>query len=334
MKVCVAGAGAIGSLIGARLASHGEARVSALARGATLAALRRDGWWLQHGEQVLQTPVQADDDARALGVQDLVVIAVKAPALPDLAPALAPLIGPQTVLLTAMNGVPWWFCDGVAGLPPGPLASVDPGGRLAAALPTSQLLGAVVHASASVLAPGRVQHVMGQRLVIGEPAGGVSDRVLGVAALLRGAGFEAEASPAIRQEIWFKLWGNMTMNPVSALTGATLDAVLADPLVRGFCSAAMREAAQVGAALGCPIEASPEDRHAVTARLGAIRTSMLQDVQAGRGLELDALVGAVHEIARRLGIATPNIDALLGLTRLMARQRGLYPLATPGDPPH
>jgi 2-dehydropantoate 2-reductase len=153
--------------------------------------------------------------------------------------------------------------------------------------------------------------------------------VRAVAALLRGGGFEVEESADVRREVWYKLWGNMTMNPLSALTGATLDRLLADPLVRDWCSQAMREAAAVGARIGCPIEQSPEDRHAITAKLGAIKTSMLQDVQAGRALELDAIVGAVHEIGKRVGVPTPQIDALFGLARLFARERGLYPQAVP-----
>jgi 2-dehydropantoate 2-reductase len=166
---------------------------------------------------------------------------------------------------------------------------------------------------------------MGQGLIVGEPAGDKSERVQRVAELLSEAGFDVTHSTQVRYDIWYKLWGNMTMNPVSAITGATIDRVLGDPLVRAFCSAAMGEAAAIGALIGCAIEQTPEDRHAVTAKLGAFKTSMLQDVEAGRAIELDAIVGAVQEIGQRLGLATPNIDALLGLTRLFARVRGLYP---------
>jgi 2-dehydropantoate 2-reductase len=168
---------------------------------------------------------------------------------------------------------------------------------------------------------------MGLGLIIGEPAGGDSARLRQLVALFGRAGFEVRNSARIRDDIWYKLWGNMTMNPVSALTGATLDRVLDDELVRTFCSAAMREAAAVGARIGCDVPESSEDRHAITRKLGAARTSMLQDVEALRPLELDALVGAVREIGQRVGIATPNIDALFGLTRLFGRVRGLYPHA-------
>jgi len=166
---------------------------------------------------------------------------------------------------------------------------------------------------------------MGQGLIIGEPAGGASTRVAPVAALLREGGFDVTESANVRYDLWYKLWGNLTMNPISAITGATIDRVLADPLAREFCSAAMREAAALGAALGLTITQSPEDRHAVTAKLGAFKTSMLQDVEAGRAIELDTIVTAVHEIGRRLAQPTPNIDALLGMTRLYARTHGLYP---------
>jgi 2-dehydropantoate 2-reductase len=324
-KVCIVGAGAIGGLLGARLAAAGRAQVCALARGATLAALRNHGWRLRQAGQLIQVPARANDDAAALGPQDLVVIAVKGPALAAVADAIAPLLGPDTVVMPAMNGVPWWFCAGVPGFGDAPLASSDPGGRIGAAIPLPRVLGGVVHASAALVEPGFVDHRVGAGLIVGEPGGGESARVGQAVALLRDAGFDATASTDIRRDIWFKLWGNLTMNPVSAITGATIDRVLADPLVREMCSAAMREAQAVGAAIGCPIAQDPEDRHAVTVKLGAFKTSMLQDVEAGRAIELDAIVGAVHEIAGRVGVAAPTIGALLGLTRLFGRVRGLYP---------
>lgn len=325
MKVCIVGAGAIGGFIGARLAAAGSAQVSAIARGATLQALRTHGWRLRQADGLLQAPVSASSDARELGAMDLVVIAVKGPALPAVAAAIAPLLGPQTIVLPAMNGVPWWFGQGVATLGDAPLDSVDPGGLVSAAIARQRVLGCVVHASAASVEPGLVQHKMGQGLIIGEPDGGESARARQVAALLTQAGFDVTLSARIRYDIWYKLWGNLTMNPVSALTGATIDRLLDDPLVRRFCSAAMLEAAAVGAQVGCAIEQSPDDRHAVTRKLGAFKTSMLQDVEAGRAIELDSIVTAVHEMGRRTGVATPNIDALLGLTRLFGRVHGLYP---------
>ena len=324
-RVCIVGAGAIGGFIGARLAAAGRAQLSALARGATLEALQKHGWRLNTAAGLVQAPARAVAHAAELGPQDLVVIAVKGPALAQVAQGLAPLLGPGTMVLPAMNGVPWWFCQGVPGFGAEALQSVDPGGRIAAAIPFERVLGCVVHASTAMPEPGWVQHKVGQGLIVGEPHGGRSERALAVVDLLAHAGFDATHSDKVRYDIWYKLWGNMTMNPVSAITGATIDRVLADPLVREFCSAVMREAAAIGARIGCPIEQSAEDRHAVTARLGAFKTSMLQDVEAGRPIELDAIVSAVQEIGVRLGQATPNINILLGLARLFGRVHGLYP---------
>lgn len=326
MKVCIVGAGAIGGFIGTRLALAGRAEVSALARGATLAALRAQGWRLQQGGELLTAPAQASDRSEELGAQDLVVIAVKGPALAAVAAQLAPLLGPGTIVLPAMNGVPWWFVQGVPGLSAEPLASVDPGGTIAAAIPFERVVGCVVHASTATPEPGLVRHNMGQGLIVGEPGGGRSERAQRIADLLAHAGFDTTHADNIRYDIWYKLWGNMTMNPVQAITGATADRVLADPLVRGLCSAAMREAAAIGARIGCAIDQSPEDRHAITTKLGAFRSSMLQDVDAGRPIELDAIVGAVRELGERLAIGTPAIDALFGLARLFGRVRGIYPL--------
>src|SRR5579863_7731437 len=326
MKVCVVGAGAIGGLLGTRLAREGSAQVAALARGATLVALRDHGWRLEQGGERLQGAVAlASDDAHELGPQDLVIIAVKSPALSALAPTLAPLLGADTAVLPAMNGVPWWFASGIAALDTRPLASVDPHGRIAAVIPVERVIGCVVHASATTAAPGIAVHRMGQGLIIGEPRGASTERVQRLGALLTGAGFEVSVSAHIRYDLWYKLWGNMTMNPVSALTDASSERILEDELVRAFCAAAMREAAAVGARIGCEVRQSVEERFAVTRRLGAFKTSMLQDVEALRPLELDALVGAVREIGQRVGVATPSIDALFGLTRLFGRVRGLYP---------
>ncbi len=327
-KVCILGAGAIGGFIGTRLAAAGQCEVSALARGATLQALRDRGWRMQTANGLEQAPVaRAESDAADLGPQDLVIVAVKAPALTEVARGIAPLLASHTVVMPAMNGVPWWFCAGQAGFGT-TLDSVDPGGAIAAAVARERVVGCVVHASTSTPEPGLVQHRVGQGLLVGEPAGGTSDRVQRLADLLAGAGFDATVSENIRYDIWYKLWGNMTMNPVSAFTGATGDRILGDPLVRAFCSAAMSEAQAIGAHIGCSIAQTPEERHTVTAKLGSFKTSMLQDVESGRPIELDAIIGVVREIGQRLGVATPNIDALLGLTRLFGQIKGLYPQAT------
>lgn len=325
MKVCIIGAGAIGGFIGAKLAAAGGCEVSALARGATLAALQTHGWRLQQGGAMLQAPAVAADDPAQLGVQDLVVIAVKGPALGAVAAGIAPLLGADTVVLPAMNGVPWWFGGGIDALGAAPLDSVDPGGRIAAAIGQQRVLGCVVHASTYTTEPGLVVHKMGQGLILGDAGGGISARGERIAALFTAAGFDVTLSPRIRYDIWYKLWGNMTTNPVSAMTGATADRLLDDPLVAAFCIAAMHEASAIGSRIGCHIDETPEDRHQITRKLGAFKTSMLQDVEAGRAIELDSIVGAVREIGQRVGVATPNIDALLGLTRLFARSHGLYP---------
>ncbi len=327
-NICVVGAGAIGGWIGAGLARAG-CTVSMLARGPTLTALQRDGLQLQSGHaNAVQTEthrVHASVDAIELGPQDLVVIAVKAPAMRAVALQLAPLLGPRTVVLTAMNGVPWWFLQGFGGNLQGrQLAAVDPGGSIAAAIEAPRIVGSVVHASCSVSAPGVVRHVFGNKLIVGEPSGERTTRVLALVGLLQSAGFEVPLSDRIQSDIWFKLWGNMTMNPVSAITGATSSQVLDDDLVRRFCTRVMGEAKEIGARLGIVIDQEPDDRHTVTRKLGSFKTSMLQDVEAGKPVELDALVGAVRELGELSQVPTPYTDALLGLARLHAQVRGLY----------
>ena len=323
-KICIVGLGAIGGWLAARLAGQPGVELSALARGATLAAVRAEGLRFENSAgEATRVALHASDDAAALGAQDLVVVALKGPALGAASAQIARLIGPHTRVLVAMNGVPWWFLDGLRGDAQDlRLASVDPGGRIRAAIPTAQVIGCVVHAACTAPAPGVVRHVQGRGLIVGVPAGGRPPELERVAALLGAAGFELTVSERIQQDIWYKLWGNMTMNPVSALTRATCDRILDDELVRGFVSQVMREAAALGARIGCPVEQEPEARHAVTRKLGAFKTSMLQDLEAGRPLELAALLGAPYEIARHLGMATPALGALLGLTRLMDARRG------------
>jgi len=229
------------------------------------------------------------------------------------------------VVLTAMNGVPWWFFQGFGGtFASTQLQAVDASGEIAAAIPAANVIGCVVHASCSLRLPGWVQHHFGNKLIIGEPSGQKTERVQQLAALLTQASFEIEVAEQIQKDIWYKLWGNMTVNPVSALTGATTDLILGDDLVRGFISSVMLEAKEIGARIGIPIAQQPEDRHAVTLKLGAFKTSMLQDVEANRAVELDALVTVVKELGTLTGVPTPFTDALLGLSRLHARVRDLY----------
>jgi len=325
MKVCVYGVGSIGGMIGFGLGASG-CELSGVARGATLAALREKGLRFDSGASVGSVPIKASPDPAELGAQDLVILAVKAPALSDVASRIAPLLGPSTIVLPAMNGVPWWFFHGLGGKLEGhALESVDPLGSIAASIPASRILGCVVHIGASCPEPGLVKALPLRRLILGEPSGAASERLAMVAGVLRAAGFEVEESARIQREIWYKLWGNMTMNPVSALTGATMDRILGDPLVARFCCDVMAEARRIGAGIGCDIEQTEEDRMAISRTLGAFKTSMLQDVEAGRPVELDAIVSSVREIGALVGEPTPNIDALLGLARLHARTRGLYP---------
>ena len=323
-RICVVGAGAVGTFLGVHLAREG-AEVSALARGRTAAALRAHGFRLEENGAVLTAPVRVAEDTGALGPQDLVVLAVKGPALPALAASVRPLLGPDTVVLTAMNGVPWWFFHGLGGPHDGaPVRAVDPDGGIAAAIPVRHVIGGVVHATCSVREPGLVRHGFGRGLIVGEPTGGASGRVTALADRLTAAGFETTVSKRIQADVWYKLWGNMTMNPMSALTGATCDRLLDDPLLDRFTLAIMAEAAAIGERIGCPIHQSGEERNAVTRKLGAFKTSMLQDVEAGKPLEIDGLLTAVSEIGQRVRVPTPGTDALLGLARVFAAGRGLY----------
>lgn len=323
-RVGIYGAGAIGGWLGEGLARAG-CEVSVVARGATLAALQQHGLRLRHGDDERQVGVRACLQPSELGVQDLVVVAVKAPSLREVARQMAPLMGPHTVVLTAMNGVPWWFFQGFGGaLAHTRLQAVDPGGEIGDAIPAASVIGCVVHASCAVDAPGVIRHHFGTGLILGEPSGAQSERVIQLAALLNRAGFKASVSGQIQKDLWYKLWGNMTVNPISALTGATTDVILDDALVRGLVSRVMLEAKAIGERLGIPIDQQPEDRHAVTRQLGAFKTSMLQDVEAGRPVELDALVTVVKELGALTQVPTPFMDALLGLSRLHARGRGLY----------
>jgi 2-dehydropantoate 2-reductase len=325
MKVCIYGAGAIGGWLGVKLAKAG-CDVSVVARGATLAALNEHGLRLeQPSGDAVTVGVKASAQPEELGVQDLVVIAVKAPAMADVARSIGPLIGPNTIVLTAMNGVPWWFFEGFGGRFQGTrLKAVDADGSIARAVPASRIIGCVVHASCSLDGPGRVRQHFGNKLIIGEPSGESTPRLRELAGLLEKAGFETAVSGQIQKDAWYKLWGNMTVNPISAMTGATTDLILDDELVRDFISKVMLEAREIGARIGIPIAQEPEDRHQVTRKLGAFKTSMLQDVEAGKAVELDALVTVVKELGALTEVPTPYTDALLGLARLHASVRGLY----------
>ncbi|HET8749355.1 MAG TPA: 2-dehydropantoate 2-reductase [Sphingomicrobium sp.] len=315
MNICIVGAGAIGGWIAARLALAGN-DVSLVARGETLQAIDTEGLRLTDAGETRCVAVRVSADPAELGEQDMLVVAVKAPALVEIARALEPLIGETTQIVPMLNGVPWWFTEE-------PLWSVDPDLAIADTLPIGQVAGCVVHASCYREAPNHVVVKHADKLILGAATGGHSGRVDGLCALFTNSGIRCEQSENVRRPIWYKLWGNATINPMSALTRSTADKLLDDPIVRGFMAEAMDELAAVGAAIGCPISETAEDRMAVTARLGAFRSSMLQDVEAGRPIEVEALLGAPREIASRAGIPTPQLDRIYALTRLMGENLAL-----------
>jgi 2-dehydropantoate 2-reductase len=315
MRICVMGAGAIGGWIAARLALS-ENDVSVVAREDTLRSIDIEGLRITDGGDTRCVAVETASDPAGLGIQDMIVIAVKAPDLPGIAPRLGSLIGPETQIVPMLNGVPWWFTED-------PLWSVDPQLATADALPIEQVAGCVVHASCFRTAPNHVTVKHADKLILGEPKGGTSERIQQLCTVFENGGIRCEASEDVRRAIWYKLWGNATINPMSALTRSTADKLLENPAIREFMAEAMDELAAIGSAIGSPIDETAEDRMAVTARLGAFKSSMLQDVEAGRAIELEALLGAPREIAARVGVSTPQLDRLYAMTRLMAENMSL-----------
>lgn len=307
-RVCVVGAGAIGGLLASALRRSG-AEVALLARGATLVAIRRHGLVVDGTAHRLR----AEADAAALGPQDYLFLALKAPALVHAAPSLLKLLGGATRIVSAMNGVPWWFFPG------GRVEAVDPGGAVSAALPPEKAIGCVVHLSAASPAPGVVRRGKGNRLIVGTPAGAPDEATRTVTALLRDGGFEVELSEKIRQDVWAKLWGNMNINPIAALTLAAADRIHDSPETLDLVRAMMHEHEAIGGRLGLAMGMTIEERIAVTRQLGAFKPSTLQDLEAGKPLETEALLGAVVEIGRNVGVQTPFSSAVLGLLRLRER---------------
>jgi len=325
MKFCVYGAGAIGGYLAVELALSGQ-EVCVVARGAHLEAIREHGLKLLiHGREKT-AKIAASENPRDFGVQDVVICALKAHQAYDSAPAFAPLLGPATAVLTAMNGIPWWYFYGVGGRFEGHrLESVDPGGRQWGAVGPQRAVGCVVEPACEVLAPGIIAHREFNRFIIGEPDGSRSTRVLALAEALTEAGFDAPVRDNIRWNIWLKLWGNVCFNPISVLTGATLDRITGEPTLRALCKTMMLETQAVNEALGVQIPAAMMDRRLDAA--GSIighKMSMLQDLERGRSLEIDALVTAVAELARLTGIPTPVVDAVLALVQERGRVAGLY----------
>ncbi|MEA3119113.1 MAG: 2-dehydropantoate 2-reductase [Paraburkholderia sp.] len=323
-RTAVVGAGAIGGLIAASLARAGH-EVSVLARGQTLAAVRENGIRTLDGKgRMSAIAVRASHDAAELGAQDFVVIALKAHALPALAASLHPLVVERTAIVSAMNGLPWWFLDGSNTLAGQRIEAVDPNGAVSRALPAERALGCVVHLSASTDAPAVVRRGSGNRLIVGAANAGFAPAAQTFAQALAAGGFDVKATDDIRTEIWAKLWGNMNMNPLSALTGSTAERLLDDPFTHALVLRMMVEAEAIGARLGLSMGMSAAARVAVTRELGAFKTSMLQDMEANRPLEIDPILGVFPELGRKLGLPTPFCDAVLGLMRQRAANSGLY----------
>jgi 2-dehydropantoate 2-reductase len=323
MRICIYGAGAIGGYMGVLLARAG-AEVSLVARGAHLDAMNRHGIKLVvEGSEFVAHP-RCTNDAAELGPQDLVIIALKAHSIPSAVPAMRPLIGNDTAILTAVNGIPYWYFYEHGGEWQGSVVeSVDPDGVQWHILGPHRAIGCVVYPATEVVAPGVVQHIYGNKLPIGEPDGTVSPRIRRIAEILGEAGFDAPIRERIRDEIWLKLWGNLSFNPISALTGATLDVICADTGTRHVARTMMLEAKAVAELLGVHFRVDVERRIDGAGRVGAHKTSMLQDLERGRPLEIDALVTSVQELGQRVGLPTPTIDTVLALTRRRAAMAGL-----------
>lgn len=319
MKICIFGAGAIGGYMGAKLAAVG-AEVSLVARGPHLAAMQDNGLTLIEEGETRTHKVRAVADARELGPQDYVILTLKAHSVPPVVPAILPLLGEGSTLVSGVNGLPWWYFHRLGGTHEGyRLASVDPGGVQWDGFGPERVLGCVVYPAAEVEAPGVVRHIEGNRFSLGEPSGERSARAVALSEALTAAGLKAPVRPRLRDEIWVKLWGNLSFNPISALTHATLDVLCTDPGTRGVARAMMLEAQGIAEALGVTFPIDVERRIDGGAAVGAHRTSMLQDLEAGRPMEIEALVGSVQEVGRLVGLPTPTIDTVLALIRLRAR---------------
>lgn len=324
MKICIYGAGAVGGLTAGWLARSGH-EVSVVARGAQLDAIRRSGLRVRSASAVESFPVKAESDPARLGPQDYVLVTVKAQSLTDVAAHIGPLLGPETGIVTAMNGVPWWFFDRLKfGNGKERLESLDPGGNLARAMPTDRIVGCVIHLAASTPEPGLISHNMGRKLIVGEPGGSNTARTKRIADALKEAGFEVIATDAIEKEFWVKLLGNVSFNPVSALTVSTADRLIQDRGVKDFMVSIMREVLAIGRAVGVDAAIDPEARIDMARVLGKFKTSMLQDLEAGKTLEVDGLLAGTLEIARKAGVKAPYTESLFGLIKARAQATGQY----------
>jgi 2-dehydropantoate 2-reductase len=325
MKICIYGAGAIGGYM-AVMMKRGGADISLVARGAHLAAMKEKGLTLLMGGERITEHMPATSDPRELGPQDYVIIGLKAHQAWEAADHMRPLIGPNTAVVTAQNGVPWWYFYGLdekfAGLR---LESVDPGNRQWNAIGPQRVIGCTVYPATEIAEPGVIKHIYGNQFGLGEPNRTSSARVARLAEAIEAGGLKARIYDDIRDDIWLKLWGNLCFNPISALTQATLDIVATDPGTRLLARNMMLEAQKIGEHFGAKFRVDVDRRIDGAAKVGAHRTSMLQDLDKGRPLEIDALIKAVQEMGQLAGVATPYIDSVLALVTQMARTRGVYP---------
>ena len=326
MKVCIYGAGAIGGYLAAGLSGVDGVELSLVARGPHLAAIRSSGLKLRIGDEVRVCRPTANSDPRELGPQDYVIVCLKAHQAWQVADQMAPLLGPDTAVVTGQNGVPWWYTHGLdARFGEARLRSVDPQDRQWIAIGPERAIGCVVYPATEIVEPGVVRHIYGDKFALGEPDGSISTRSLRLSALLQSAGFEAPVLQDIRSEIWLKLWGNLCFNPISALTRATLDVVATEPSLRSLSIHMMTEAQQIATRFGATFRVDITRRVDGAARVGAHRTSMLQDLENGRPLEIDALLTSVQEMGRLVSVETPYIDMVLGLVQQLGRSLNIYP---------
>ena len=323
MRACIVGAGAIGGFLGARLVAAGH-EVSLIARGAHLAALRENGLTLRSKSEQLTLRVNAFEGVDELGPQDAVFIALKAYSIAAMLPRLAPLLAAQTVVIPVINGIPWWYFYREGGRFDGePVASIDPQGAVLRSLDCARILGCVVHVSAEVVAPGVIEHSAGRRFILGEPEGSVSERATRIAAELTQAGLEAPVSQRIRDDIWTKLIGNLAFNPICSLIAARMDQAMGDPAIVELTRTVMGEGMRVGEAYGARFAIGIEERMDMAKRIGKSKVSMLQDLERGRPVESEAIVGAVCELGQRVGVPTPATN----LVHALIRARGAYSAA-------
>jgi 2-dehydropantoate 2-reductase len=323
VKLCVFGAGAIGGLMAAKLAAKGDVEVTVIARGPHLAAMQAKGLTLRSDGAETVIPVRAVASAAEAGPQDYVLVTLKAHSLPSAAEQMQPLLGPETAIVSAVNGIPWWYFHQL----PGPwqgrvVESVDPGGVVSRLLPPERAIGCIVYPAAEVPEPGVIEHTYGDRFTLGEPDGSRTPRIAALSEALIAAGFKAPVRPKIRDEMWVKLWGNMAFNPISALTTATLDVLIADDGQRGVARAMMLEGQAVAEALGVRFAIDVDKRIAGGAEVGAHKTSMLQDLERGRPMEIEALLGVVVELSELVGVSVPTSRTVLALVRARARAAG------------